>query len=201
MSSEKEMIKQAVSLLASGGLVVFPTETFYGIAADVDNPQALDRLAQLKGRRKDKPFGLIAASQAQAALLIAQATPLAQSLMAQHWPGALTMIFEAQKSLHGSLLSSSGGVGIRVSSHPTAAALAEGLGRAITATSANLGDGAPAASVAELNPALAEQVDLVLDLGPCPGGPASTVLDVRHDPPLLIRPGAIEIPDAVPVGE
>ena len=185
------LLAEAARVLAQGGLVVFPTETLYGIATDTANHGALERLARLKGGRQEKPFGLILASREECGEL-AELPVEAEDLTKRHWPGPLTLVLAARPGLHPSLVKD-GGVGVRLSPHPVAAGLAAALGRAITATSANLsGDPAPA-RVEDLHPELAQGVDLILDAGPSSGGPASTVLDTRVRPWRLLRPGAVEL--------
>jgi len=184
------LLRRAAEVLRGGGLVVFPTETFYGIAADTANPKALERLAALKGREAGKAFGLILAAAGEADRLAAAITPAARGLMARHWPGPLTLVLAARPGLHPSLVLA-GGVALRVSPHPVAAGLAAALGRAVTATSANPAGGRPPASLAELDPVIAEGVDLILDAGPTPGGPASTVADARGERPVVLREGAV----------
>lgn len=190
-------IVRAAEILRQGGLVVFPTETFYGIAAAWDQPRALERLAELKGRDASKPIALSAADAGQVDPLVKDVSELARGLMARFWPGPLTLVLTARAGLHPCLVSADGGVGVRVSSHPAAAGLSRALGRAVTATSANLAGRDSPRRAADLDPALVRGVDLVLDLGPTPGGPASTVLDARLDPPVILRAGAAEVPGAV----
>ncbi|BEQ13020.1 L-threonylcarbamoyladenylate synthase [Desulfoferula mesophila] len=182
----------AAQELADGGLVIYPTETLYAVAADAANPQALERLAGLKGREPDKPFGLIISHPRETEALAAEITPTACELMARHWPGPLTIILEAKPGLHPSLVQR-GGVAMRCSPHPVAQGLAQALGRAITATSANL-SGQPAPDRAgDLDQSLVDGCAVLLDAGPTPGGPASTVVDARQDPPVVLRQGAIAI--------
>lgn len=198
LAATPENLTRAVEVLRRGGLVVFPTETLYGIAADIRSAAALERLGEVKGRGERKPFGLILAHADEVDLLVSEVPPLARRLMAQHWPGALTLVMAAAPGLHPRLVSIDGGVGMRLSPHPVAAALAQGLGNAVTATSANPAGADPAARVDDLSTEIIRAVDIILDAGPCPGRPASTVLDVRHTPPILLRPGAVQIPGARP---
>lgn len=186
-------LAQAVDALRDGGVMVFPTETLYGLGADYRNAGALDRLARLKGREADKPFPLILASAEEVDALARDIPTPARELMARHWPGPLTLVLPAREGLHPMLVSADGGVGVRLSPHPVAAGLARTLGRAITATSANLAGQPPSADPASLDPALLAGVDLLLDAGPTPGGPASTVLDCRTWPPTLLRAGAVRL--------
>ncbi len=189
----EDVLHHAAQALRQGGLVVFPTETFYGIAADAQNPEGLEKLAKLKGREAEKPFPLIVSSVLQLAPLVGQIPAAAQKLIARYWPGPLTLVMNAKSGLHPRLLSKDNGVGVRVSPWPCAKGLAQALGRAITATSANLTGGAPARRIADLNPEVASAVDIILDCGATPGGQASTVLDVRVAPPLVLRQGPIRI--------
>jgi L-threonylcarbamoyladenylate synthase len=187
------LLARAAGVLAEGGLVVLPTETLYGVAVDHRHPAALERLARLKGREGAKPFPLILASAAEADTLAAGIPPQARDLMARFWPGPLTLVLAARPGLSPRLVSAQGGVGMRVSSHAVAGGLARALGRAVTATSANLGGQPPVSRVADLDSALLAGVDLVLDAGPSPGGPASTVLEARAWPPRLLRAGALSL--------
>jgi len=198
LAATAENLARAVETLRRGGLVVFPTETLYGIAAHIHSPEALERLGALKGRGEQKPFGLILSSADEVDLLVSEVPPLARRLMAQHWPGPLTLVLAAAPGLHPRLVSSNGGVGMRLSPHPVAATLARELGSAITATSANPAGADPPAQIDDLSPKIIRAVDIILDAGPCPGGPASTVLDARTSPPILLRPGAVPIPGARP---
>ena len=182
----------AAQELSDGGLVIYPTETLYGIAADISNPAALERLAAFKGREPNKPFGLILARPQEAGELAQEISPAARELMERHWPGPLTLVLEAKAGLHPSLVHQ-GGVAMRCSPHPVAAGLAQALGRAITATSANLSGQAAPDKAADLDQALVDGCEVLLDSGPTPGGPASTVVDARQTPPVVLRQGAIEI--------
>jgi L-threonylcarbamoyladenylate synthase len=193
----RDLIERSAQILVSGGLVVFPTETFYGIAVDSQNPDGLTKLAILKDREAEKPFPLIISSVDQLNPLVGDLSTFVQKITDFHWPGPLTLVMEAKPGVNPKLISDNNGIGIRLSSWPIARALANALGRAITATSANLAGKPPAKTVAELDPAVIDAVDLVLDGGPTPGGLASTVLDVRCDPPKVLRQGPIHIPGAV----
>ncbi len=185
-------LERAAAVLRRGGLAIFPTETLYGIAADSGNPVALERLAALKGREEQKPIALILSDSAEIQRL-AELTPVAIELMTSGWPGPLTLVLAAEPGLHPSLVSADGGVGARLSPHPVAAGLARALGRAITATSANPAGGTAPSTIAELDPAIAAGVDLIIDAGPCAGGPPSTVADARGKKPKLLRKGAAKL--------
>lgn len=186
-------LAQAADILAGGGLVVFPTETLYGIAADINNAGALDRLAALKGRADKKPFPLILPYTSALDRLVSDIPAQAREFMDKHWPGALTLVLRAKPGLHPRLVSGEGKVGVRLSPHPVAGGLARALGGPITATSANLAGGDAPAKLAKLDKAIAQGVDVIIDAGPCVGGLPSTVVDCTTDPIKVLRQGAVDV--------
>jgi L-threonylcarbamoyladenylate synthase len=185
----------AVRALVDGKVVVFPTETLYGLAADYANPEAIDRLIKLKGRPDGKPIALIVGDRAAVDELITGLPKGTDRLMERYWPGPLSLIFQAKPGLDPRLKSRDGGVGMRMSPHPIAAGLARGLARAITATSANLSGRPATRHFDKLDPEVIARADLAIDAGSTPGGPASTVLDMRGANPRVLREGAISRPD------
>jgi L-threonylcarbamoyladenylate synthase len=182
-------VAAAAEALRRGGVVAYPTETFYGLGALASDEAAVGRLVRAKGRPDGKPLPLLAADLSQVEA-VARLSPLARRLAAALWPGPLTLVVPARPGLHAAITGGGGTVGVRVTSSPLAAALARGAGGALVATSANLAGNPPAAAVAALDPALAARLDLVLDGGPTPGGLPSTVVAVEGDRLRLLRPGA-----------
>jgi len=181
------------NVLSRGGLVIYPTETLYAIAADYQNIPALVRLARLKGRTFSKPFPLILASVEEVETIACEVLSIARSFIVRYWPGPLTLVLAARVGLHRVLVSSEGGVGLRFSFHPVATGLALALGRAITSTSANLA-GQPAVNrLRNLDPAIVAGVDLVLDGDSNSSGLPSTVLDVQKMPVRILRQGVLKI--------
>jgi len=191
---EPRALVRLAQALRQGALIAIPTETLYGLAADHRHPVALDCLAVLKGREDLKPFPLILNHPAEAQALAQEIPPVARDLMAHHWPGPLTLIFKARPGLHPRLVSTDGGVAMRVSNHPVAGGLAAALGAAITATSANPSGQPPVSRAQDLDPTLVAGLDYILDGDPTPGGPPSTVLDVRERPWRVVRQGAVYVP-------
>jgi len=193
-SGEADRMREALAALARGEVVCLPTESSYGLAVDVRSAQALARVTALKGGRPaDSPFPLIAGA-ADIARALARVWPdAAERLAARHWPGPLTLVVPARPELAPEVVGPDGGVGVRVSSHPVASALARGFGAAITATSANRSGQPPAATVAEARAVFGDGVACYLDGGVCAGTP-STVVIVGEDGGLrLVRPGAIAL--------
>ena len=184
-------IEKAVSILKAGGVVAFPTETFYGLAADAANEGAVDRIFDIKGRSFNNPIALIISKEDDLDLLTDNIPAEAKTLMAAFWPGPLTLVFKASPSVSPRLTAGTGKIGVRISSNPIAQALAAGLGRPITATSANLSGERECTTEEEVRGQMANRQLTVIDGGPTPGGRGSTFLDVTVDPPALLREGAI----------
>jgi L-threonylcarbamoyladenylate synthase len=184
-------IEEAVNILKAGGVLAFPTETFYGLAADAANEKAVDRIFALKGRSFNNPIALIIAREADLDLLTGHVPEASKTLMAAFWPGPLTLVFKASPAVSPRLTAGTGKIGVRISSHPLAHALAAGLGRPVTATSANLSGERECTTAAEVRAQLGDRRLTVIDGGPSPGGRGSTFLDVTGDSPVLLREGAI----------
>ncbi len=182
----------AVACLRQGGIVAYPTESFYGLAADAEDEQAVGKLFRVKGRKADRPV-LILLPSAEAVFRYAARVPeVAEKLMAAFWPGGLTLVLEAHPRVCGLLTAGTGKIGVRLASHPVATALASAMGRGITGTSANISDLPACRTAAEVLTQLGKRLDLILDAGPCPGQAPSTVLDVTVQPARVLREGLID---------
>jgi len=188
---EERLIARAVQIMQAGGVIAYPTETFYGLGADAENEAALGKIFGIKGRDAGKPLPIIIGSREELAALTEEIPAAARLLMEEFWPGALTLVFRASPRLPSRLTAGTGKIGIRVSSHPLAALLAKSLAHPLTATSANP-SGLPSCTRAEeVIRCLGDRIDAVLDGGETAGGAGSTILDVTVDPPILLRTGAI----------
>ena|SRR5882672_212036 len=187
------LIARAADLLRQGLLVAYPTETFYGLAADPRNPEAVERIFEAKGRPDRMALPLIAADQAAVMMCARQLPPSVERLAAAFWPGPLTLVLAASAAVPPRLLGGGHTVGVRISSHPIAAALARAAGGPIVATSANRSGQPAPATAAEVEQALGADLALILDGGTTRGGAASTVLDMTTDPPRVIRSGAVPL--------
>jgi L-threonylcarbamoyladenylate synthase len=189
-------VTAAAAALAAGRLVVYPTETFYGVAACALLPAAVRAVAALKERDADgavKPIALIAADRAMIDRVVVRVPTRAEHLMARFWPGPLTLVLPARGDLPPELTAGSGLIGVRISSHPLARALAAAVGEPITATSANRAGAAPACDVGAARAALGGAVAVYLDGGRVAGGSGSTVVVVADDGARVIRAGAVSI--------
>ena len=189
-SDEPPAIAAAVDVLRRGGIVAYPTDTLYGLAADPASDEAMARLFDVKGRERAQAIPLIAATLGQACEageFGADEMRLARAL----WPGPLALVVAARPSLSRAVVAADGSVAIRVPRHPLARNLAAAFGGCITATSANLSGQPATASAATVAATMADRIDLLLDAGEAPGGPPSTIVAVRAGGPVLVRDGAI----------
>jgi L-threonylcarbamoyladenylate synthase len=186
------VLADAVRVLAGGGLVAFPTETFYGLGAAALNADAVRRVFELKGRPESRPL-LVLVDGVAMAESIAQIPYHARPLITRHWPGPLTLVFHARPVVPAEVTAAGGTVGVRWSSHAVACGLAAALGAPVTAPSANRTGAAPPTSADAVLREFGDTIDLVLDGGKTTGGLPSTVLDVTVDPPRVIRAGAVRL--------
>jgi L-threonylcarbamoyladenylate synthase len=188
---DEEKLAEAVRVLREGGVVAFPTETFYGLGADARNETAVEKIFRIKGRNFRNPIALIVADDREIIPLVEEIPAAARILMQTFWPGPLTLVFRASSSLLPRLMADTGKIGIRVSSHPIARFLAAGLAGPLTATSANPSGGPECSSADAVIRALGDLPDAVIDGGATPGGAGSTILDVTLFPPRILREGAL----------
>ena len=188
-------VAAAAAAIVRGEVVAFPTETFYGLAVDALNEAALARLRALKGRETEKAFSLLISSREMLSSLCSEISPLAERLMAQHWPGPLTLALPARPGLPAAIVAD-GCVAVRVSPHPLAQALVVALGRPITATSANPAGAPPSRTASEVAVYFAAPICSILDGGATPGGRPSTLARVRGERVEILRRGAVVLADA-----
>ena len=188
-------IESVQSVLNSGGVIAFPTDTFYGLGANPFNPDALSKIFQIKQRPADKPLLILIHSIDQLEDLTQEVTENARKLMEHFWPGPLTLIFKAALSLPDALTAGTGTIGIRLPGHPFTHRLLETLGQPLTAPSANISGTGEPRTAQQVESSLGGELDLIVDGGPAPGGKLSTVLDSTANPPTLIREGALSRSD------
>ncbi|HXH21564.1 MAG TPA: L-threonylcarbamoyladenylate synthase [Dehalococcoidia bacterium] len=184
----------AVEKLKEGGVVAFPTDTLYALAADATNPAAVERVFDVKGREGGKPLPLFVSGLEMAARY-GQLTPEAEALARRYWPGALTLVVKRRPDFESAALAGGDTVALRAPDHPVALAVVKGLGKPVTGTSANLSGGPEPVTARDVLEALGEAVDLVLDGGACPKGRPSTIVDCTVSPPVVLREGAIPPPE------
>ena len=189
--ANRATIAQAAAILKAGGIVSFPTETYYGLAVDPFNPEAVDRLFRVKRRSRLLPLLVLVQNKDHVEDLVNALPASALRLIERYWPGPLTLVCPARPELPPLLTGGTGTIGFRQSSHAVAAQLVASCGCPVTATSAN-SSGAPAAvSAVETVRIFGDALDLVLDGGVTPGGSASTLVACEGETARGLREGAI----------
>lgn len=185
------VIHEVTEVLRGEGLVTLPTDTLYGVAADIFSEAALERLLALKARPHDKPIPIFIAS-IETLDLVARGVPLkARQLAKQFWPGPLTLILHASPDMPDMITAGTGTVGVRIPQLPLIEAILAAVEHPITGTSANRSGGNNPMTAQDVLKGLGSKFDLLLDGGKVAGGIASTVLDCTQSPFHIIREGAI----------
>ncbi|MGC9317616.1 MAG: L-threonylcarbamoyladenylate synthase [Armatimonadota bacterium] len=181
--------------VARGELIVIPTDTVYGLAADPFDEGAVLRLYEAKGRPRDMAIPVLASDEGAARLTARELPPKARELFERFWPGPLTVVVPCVDELPDALTGGGHTVGLRVPASELARAIISACGGLLATTSANYSTEAPACEVPELAPGLIERVSVVVDGGRCRAGMASTVVDLTTTPARILRQGPVAAAD------
>jgi L-threonylcarbamoyladenylate synthase len=187
------VFEEAKRLLNAGHVVALPTETFYALAAHSFREESLEDLFALKKRSPDKPVLLLVGNPAMLPRLVAEIPDAAAALISRFWPGPLTLILPARPDLSLWLTAGTGTVGVRQPRQTVTCRLIDTLGFPVTGTSANRSGEAPLVRADEVDRDFGDTVPLIVDVGPCPGGLPSTIVDLTGVPARLVRPGAVDL--------
>jgi L-threonylcarbamoyladenylate synthase len=191
VADSEDTRKHASQVIATGGVIAFRTDTFYGLGADPFNVAALSRLKALKGRDDGKPILVIISESREADRFIADRSKLFEALTAQHWPGALTIVSRAREEVPAELTAGTKTIGVRLPDDQAVRGLVRACGGALTATSANPAGDAPARTAQQVASYFPSGLELIIDGGETLSDKPSTVLDVSGEEPRLIREGVI----------
>jgi L-threonylcarbamoyladenylate synthase len=184
-------VRQAAARLRRGELVVLPTETVYGLAANALDPEAVARIYDVKGRPRRNPIIVHVASLAMARRCVACWPSAAAHLAAAFWPGPLTLVLPRAPVIPAVVTAGGGTVGVRWPSHPLVQAVIRACGFPLAAPSANLAGQVSPTTAAHVVKTLGDRIPLIVDGGPCQVGIESTVLDLSVRPPRVLRPGMV----------
>jgi L-threonylcarbamoyladenylate synthase len=198
LEATEENIRKAATILKMAGLVVYPTETVYGLGCVPHIPEAAEKLCGLKGR-SDKSLPLICHN-IEFATQIVEFNPVAERLAERFWPGPLTLVLPAKQEYSRWVTHGARTLAVRVPGHQVSRELARLSGGVIISTSANRAGEAPATTAQEAADALGEGVNIILDDGPSPGEKPSTILDISGEQAWILRTGPVsaqEIKDAL----
>jgi L-threonylcarbamoyladenylate synthase len=190
-SKDPEAVNSALKVLRSGGLVAFPTDTVYGVAANPFDTAAIERLYEAKIRETNKAIAVLIGNLDQIPQIAREVTESARRLAEHFWPGALTLIVPRLDSLP-NILSPTQSIGLRMPDHPFALTLLQKTGPLAT-TSANLSGGSNTTTAQEVLAQLDNRIELLLDGGKTPGGVPSTVVDCTQPEAIILRQGAISV--------
>ena len=190
-ASLKDHTNRIRNILEDGGVIAFPTDTYYGLGVNPFNRKGIRRIFEIKSRRANKPLLVLVASEAQIDQLVQSRSQQANRLIKKFWPAPLTLIFNAVPELPDILTANTGKVGIRLPGNKWTRRLVKAVGCPLTATSANRNNEANLKTAEEVEQTFGTEIDLIIDPGPAPGGKVSTLLDTTVSPPVLIRRGAV----------
>ncbi len=188
-------IREAVAVLKRGGLVAFPTETVYGLGADASNPAAVARIYKVKSRPVNHPVIVHIGDAGQLERWAREIPQDARKLAARFWPGPLTLVLGRARGVGDYLTGGEDTIGLRMPNHPVALELLRQFGGGIAAPSANKFGRISPTTAEHVRNDLGDEVDLILDGGPCEIGIESTIIDLSRDRPVLLRPGRISTGD------
>jgi L-threonylcarbamoyladenylate synthase len=190
-----DRLTSTVALLRAGGVVAFPTETVYGLGADVSNPAALRRVFEIKGRPTDHPLIVHIAAASELPRWAREVPEQAWRLAEEFWPGPLTLILPRSECVSDSVTGGQDTVGLRVPDHPLALALLKALApeKALAAPSANRFGRVSPTSAAHVCEELGDAVDMILDGGSCEVGLESTIVGFTGETAVILRPGGIPL--------
>lgn len=184
--------KRAAELIEKGGVIVYPTETLYGIGAAALNGDAVKKVFEVKGRPEGVPIPVLVRDMGMLAG-IAELNDTALTLAENFWPGALTLIVREKGKLPGLITAGTGKVAVRISAHEFVKTLFESVEGPLTSTSANVSGGENLLGFAQIHETFNGKVDLIVDSGNIPPSLGSTVLDTTANPPQILREGDITI--------
>lgn len=192
------VIAAALETLRTGGIIIFPTETVYGIGCDLRNTAAVRRIFAVKSRPAEQPLLAHCCDVSQLAGLVTDIPVFARRLMHRFWPGPLALVFRRHPAVPTAVTAGRDTLGIRMVANDFTCTVISQLGSALAGTSANYSGQPAAGCFSKLDRNILAQVDLAIDAGSCGTGLSSTVLDVTVDPPVLIREGAVSAAELIP---
>jgi tRNA threonylcarbamoyl adenosine modification protein (Sua5/YciO/YrdC/YwlC family) len=188
INPQQRLIAKVVDILKDGGIIAYPTDTYYGIGCDIMNKKAIQKIYQIKQRDPSKPFSFIC-SDLKHISDYAKVTNYGYKTMRRHLPGPYTFILEGSKLVPKIMLTKRKTAGIRVPDHPICLALVNALGNPIISTSATTVDGSVFDNASLINEHYGSRLDIVIDAGSVSGNPSS-VISLIDDTPEIIRKGA-----------
>jgi L-threonylcarbamoyladenylate synthase len=195
-AEQREQVEEAARIVRRGGVVITPTDTLFGLAADVFHQTAVRKIFSLKGRPELMAMPVLVADWEQALTVTSSAPDLAFRLTQRFWPGGLTLVLPKGKGISLALTGGRETVGVRMPDHWVPLALCRQVGP-ITGTSANASGAPDILSLDQLDGDLARDVDYIIRAGPVPKGVSSTVVEITDGAPVLLRQGSLPFEDVL----
>ena len=186
-------VEKAVRVLRTGGVVAFPTDTLYGLGANVFDPLAIERLFAIKERPAGLALPVLIDDWRQLEMVAAEVPEEAAVLAKRFWPGPLTLVLTKSAAVPDLLTAGAATIAVRMPDHPVPRAIAAALGSPITGTSANVSGRPDPESLQEVKEQLSGRLGFIVGCGPAPAGTASTIVDITNGAPKLLRTGAITL--------
>jgi len=188
----EQVLYHTVDILKNGGIIAYPTETFYGLGAKFDMEDSLKKLYDIKQRPEEKAMPLIIGNKGLLSVIAASINDMALLLIDRFWPGPLTLIFLAKENLSEYITAGTHMIAVRIPGESFALHLAKTASFPITATSANLSGTSPAQDAETVIRYFGDKIDLIIDGGHTSGGLPSTIVDVTGDKIKILREGVIK---------
>ena len=188
-------IKDSANVVSNGGIIIYPTDTLYGLGADIRNEESLIRIYDIKGRPNDMALPVLVSGWEMVRSISSEVNVIGEKLAARFWPGQLTLVIRANDNLSTILTGGRGTIAVRQPDHWIAQQIIEQVGNPIVGTSANLSGSPDLVEASDLAPALGHLVDRITTCGLKPFGVGSTVVDITGGQPKLLRETSISIED------
>lgn len=188
-------IKDSANVVSNGGIIIYPTDTLYGLGADIRNEESLLRIYDIKGRPNDMALPVLVSGWEMVRSISSEVNVIGEKLAARFWPGQLTMVIRANDNLSTILTGGRGTIAVRQPDHWIAQQIIEQVGNPIVGTSANLSGSPDLVEASDLAPELGHLVDRIITCGLKPFGVGSTVVDITGEQPKLLRETSISIED------
>ena len=190
-----DKIKDSANVVSNGGIIIYPTDTLYGLGADIRNEESLLRVYDIKGRPNDMALPVLVSGWEMVRSISSEVNVIGEKLAARFWPGQLTLVIRANDNLSTILTGGRGTIAVRQPNHWIAQQIIEQVGNPIVGTSANLSGSPDLVEASDLAPELGHLVDRIITCGLKPFGVGSTVVDITGEQPKLLRGTSISIED------
>ena len=188
-------VKDSANVVSNGGIIIYPTDTLYGLGADIRNEESLLRIYDIKGRPNDMALPVLVSGWEMVRSISSEVNVIGEKLAARFWPGQLTLVIRANDNLSTILTGGRGTIAVRQPDHWIAQQIIEQVGNPIVGTSANLSGSPDLVEASDLVSELGDLVDRIITCGLKPFGVGSTVVDITGEQPKLLRETSISIED------